>query len=136
MKVAYVEDVPRALVDGIAQVERGDGVVPLLALLKVTAFQKVVAYGMYVWATAVSSVVYAVSASELDAVLLGFIGAMALSALVALRRLVMLMIQIGEAAAEKKLRELATTKTVLTEEEVKAIVVDRVVIEEIKSEEA
>ena len=104
--------------------EGGQVVVPFLALLKVTAFQKTVAYGMYIWGAAVTSV-YTLAFSEgTNALILGMLGAIAMSALFALRRLVMLMIQIGEAAAEKKLREIAATKTSLTEEEIHKIVVE------------
>lgn len=98
--------------------------VPLLALLKVTAFQKVVAYGMYIWGSAVTAVYTLAFSSEVNAVLLGMLMMMAMSALFALRRLVMLMIQIGEAAAEKKLREFASTKTGLTQHEVEEIQVE------------
>ena len=98
--------------------------VPFLALLKVTAFQKVVGYGMYIWGTMVGTIYTLAFSAHVDAVLLGMLGAVGLSALFALRRLVMLMIQIGEAAAEKKLRDLAAHRTGLSEEEVHNIVVE------------
>jgi len=106
-------------------------VIPFLALMKITAFQKVIAYGMYIWGMMVGGLYTLASSNDLDAVFLGMIGAVAVSVMFALRRLVLLLIQIGEAAAEKKLRDFAV-KTGLTEEEIHNIVATK--IEDYKSE--
>lgn len=116
------------LVDDLAHMQKGGRVFPLSVLLQVTAFQKVVGYGMYIWGSAVTAIYTLAFADGVNAVLLGGLGAIAVSALFALRRLVLLMIQIGEAAAEKKLREIAATRTTLTEEEVHRIIVEEKMI--------
>lgn len=113
--------------DDLARLDKegeADPVLELAVLLKITAFQKVVGYSMYIWGAAVTSVYTLAFSDGVNAVLLGALGAIAMSALFAVRRLFLLMIQIGEAAAEKKLRELAVQKTTLTEVEVEAIIVE------------
>lgn len=120
--------------DDLAHMPKGGKVFPLLVLLQVTAFQKVVGYGMYLWGTAVVAVYTLAFSEAINAVLLGGLGAIAVSALFALRRLVLLMIQIGEAAAEKKLRELAATKTTLTQEEIHMITVEEKTVQHLDVE--